>query len=165
GIVNVFKIPHSVWSWAGKFGGPRIRARLRGVARAGNGDGDGVEHQNPAQRKLRHRGVWKERADLFDRCETDFIGHAREGFADVESFPFAVELAMVRSLELGVRPEFSRQKTARQRPPRDDGGLLAFGEIIKNLGRALSENIEDDLDAPHARKFDGLDRLLDALDA
>ena len=147
-------------------GGFGVRARLRRVARAGNDHAHRVEHQDPAQRELCHRGVARhQRPYPLDRREAPFIGHAGKRLADIEGFAVAVELAVVGVFELGVALELARQQAAGQRHARDDGDLLLLGQVEEQVGRALAERVEDDLDADDAGIFHRLQRLFDALDA
>ena len=106
-----------------------------------------------------------QRPDALDRLEPDLVGHAGKRLADVEGLAVAVELAMVVVGEGGIGLELAGEQAARQRHARDHGDLARLGDVEEQPGRALPEDVEDDLDADHARIFDRLQGLLDPLDA
>src|ERR1700722_6850097 len=162
-VIDRLQFGHRLRRQGGQCGGFRVRSRLRRVACAGNGDGDGVEHQYPSQRELRHRRASAQRAEFLDRRKTRFIGYVRESLADVEGLAVAIELAMVGILELRIGPELTGKKAAGERHARDYGDLFGFSRREKSLYRALAENVEDDLDAGHAGIFDCLQSLFDPL--
>ena len=64
-----------------------------------------------------------------------------------------------------ARRHLARQHPRRQRQARQDADLAARGLGEEQLGRALAEDVVDDLHRLHAGELDGLQRLLDPLDA
>ena len=83
------------------------RALARAWAAFGAGDRDRhrVERQDPAQGELRHgRVAPDQRPDALDRLEPDVIGHAGEGFADIERLAVPVEFAVIAIRRKPNRP-------------------------------------------------------------
>ena len=147
-------------------GGRRIRARLLGRPRAGDGRRDGIGHQDPAQCQLGHADVGRdERAELLDEGQAGLVVEARERLAHIEGLAVAVERAVVGLLEGGARRELAGEQAGGQRHAREDAHVTALRGREEMLQRPLSDDVEDDLDAGHAGILDGLEAFLDALDA
>src|SRR5262249_28967839 len=68
-----------------KRGGGEVLRGLGGRPAPGNGDGDRVVHEYPAERELRERGARRnEGTQRLDGERGRVEGHAREGLADIE---------------------------------------------------------------------------------
>ena len=79
---------------------PDIVPRLLDALGARDDDAHRLMHEDPAQRELRHaRAGRHQRPELFDRRQTDLVGHAGERLADVERFAVAVVGAVVARVE------------------------------------------------------------------
>ena len=123
-------------------------------------------HQDPAQAELRqgHPGR-HERAQLFHRGERKGEVHAREGLPAVEGGPLAVEGPMIVGGEGGAGRHLSGQHPRGERQPGEDAHPAPGCLGQEPVGRALAEDIEDNLHGLYARELDGLERLLHPLDA
>src|SRR5579864_2149587 len=133
---------------------------------AGNGAGDGIEHENPAQGKLGHGIAGGQKgADLFYYFEPDIQIHSGKSLTYIKRCAVTIEVAVIISLELGIATEFASQKTAGQRHARQDANLLLFGLREEEFCRALAEAIEDDLHGLDIGEVDGFQSFLDLLHA
>ena len=74
---------------------------LVGAFAAGDGAGDGVVVEDPAEGELGEAGAGGDQfAEFFDGGEAGFVIDPGEGFADIELLAVAVEVAMVVGGEL-----------------------------------------------------------------
>ncbi|EGE55689.1 hypothetical protein RHECNPAF_8900105 [Rhizobium etli CNPAF512] len=157
---------HDIGRKRRQIGGGRVGSRLFAVAGAGDHDGDGVAHQNPAQREGRHGGAGRHQlAHLFHRLQANLEGHAGKGLADIEGFAVAVEIAVVVAGKMRLAADLAGEQTACERHAGDDRHVFAacFGK--EQVVGALAEDIVDDLDANDAGIFDRLQPVFDLFDA
>ena len=104
----------------GAHGGFRQRRQVRsgavighliGALAAGDGAGDGIKLEDPAQSELRQAGsLRRQRTQLFDGFERGRVIDAGEGFADVERLAVPVEVTVVVGSELGIARELAREQ-------------------------------------------------------
>ena len=86
---------------------------LAGAFGAGDRAGDGIEHEDPAQRELRERRVLGyEPLQFFHGFQPGFVVHAGESFAAVEGFAVTVELAVIVGAESRLARHLAGEQTA-----------------------------------------------------
>src|SRR5271157_2857839 len=165
-VVSSLDGTHRAFGERRQIGGRAVVGGLRRALGAGNGAGDGVEHQDPAECELRHAHAGRHlTADFFHGAEPGLIIDARKGLADVEGFAVTIEVAMIVGREHGSGRHLSGQHAARQRNARQDADLFFHGPLEEKIGRQLAEAVEDDLHRLHAGELEGLESFLDALHA
>src|SRR3989304_130957 len=72
---------------------------------------------------------------------------AREPLAPIEGFPPAVEAAVIVRGEPAVRSELAGEQPGSQRDARQNADPAFAGRLEEELGRSMTEHVEDDLDA------------------
>ncbi len=144
----------------------RIGARLLGRLCAGDDRRDGFEAEDPAQRELSQRhALGHELAQLLHDLEPALEVDAGERLAHVESLTVAVEGPVVVCCEACVSTELAGQQTRGERNADDHADVAQAGALEEELGRSLTEDVEDDLHRCDAWILDRLQRLLNLLDA
>ena len=112
------------------------------------------------------RALGDQRAQLLDRRQADLERDAREGLAAIERRAVAVEVAVVVarrtcSWRVILPASIPDDSGSRARMPT----LRRRASAKKQVGRALAEDVVDELHRLHAGVLDRLQRLLDPLDA
>src|SRR5580692_4462387 len=156
-VVDAAESSHGAFGERREAGGAAIVGNLFGTFAAGNGAGNGVEHENPTEGELTHghaRG--QDGANIFRSFNPGLVVHAGESLADVKRLAVTVEIAVVVCGKLGVATKFSGQQTAGQRNAGQNADLLLFGERKEFFGGALAEAIEDNLHRLDVGELNGL---------
>src|SRR5205823_398405 len=118
---------------------------LRPLA-AGNRAADGVEHDNPAQRKLAHGNPGRQKlADLLHGLQPHFVVDAGKSLAYVECFPVAVVVTMVVFGKARSARELACEQAAGQRHAGENPNFFVLGVWKKLFGWPLPEAIKNDL--------------------
>ena len=112
-IVNVAHCGHRFRSERRQARSLAIIGDLVGAFAAGDGAGDCVEHENPAQRELAQGDAGRQqRAEFLDRVQTGIVVHAGKSLAHVKCFAVPVEVTMIVRRESGIAAKFSGQQAA-----------------------------------------------------
>ena len=158
--------------WIGErkeVGGGDVLFDLGWSTGARNGAGDRWLLEDPAESELGEghsgRAIGEERAQSVDGGELRSIVDSGEGFALIEGGAVAIEGAMVIGGKVARGSQLSRQHPGGEGETRQNGHLPLSGLREESLGRALSEEVVDDLDRLNSRILDRLECLLDAFDA
>src|SRR5208337_4508060 len=95
-------------------------------------------------------------ANFFHGGERRLVVDTRKGFADIELFAVAIEVAMVVGGELRIAREFAGEHAARKRHSRQDADTFRKRLSQEKIGRPLTEAVEDDLHGLYVGIFDSL---------
>src|SRR5258707_10785266 len=95
-VVNPLNLLHEVRGEGRYVGRRAIIHNLIGPLAAGNGTGDGVKHQNPAQGELSHRNTRRNQgADFFDGRQAEVVVHTGKSLSYIKSLAVTIEIAVV----------------------------------------------------------------------
>ena len=166
GVVDLLEGFEGAGGDGGEVGGAGVVGNLVRALGAGDGAGDGGMHVYPAEGEL-GEGLLAgdEGADFVHDLEAEVVVHAGEGFAAVEGFAVAVVGAVVVAGEGGVAAEFAGEEAGGEGDAGEDADAFLFGLGEEEVGGALAEEVEDDLDGLDVGVFDGFEGFLDAFDA
>src|ERR1017187_4577412 len=99
-IVDGLDLQHRGVAQVGEGRSERVLFGLAGAFGAGDGAGDGVEHEDPTQCELREgKVIGGESLQYLHGFQSGFVVHTRESFAAVEGFAVTVELAVIVGTE------------------------------------------------------------------
>src|ERR1700733_12730396 len=137
--------------------GQCVVRHLAGSFASGDSTGNSIEHEDPTQCELAHAHAFRRQStQFFDGCQCYFVIDPREGFANIEALPLAIEVAVIVIGKLGVGLELAREQAAGQGNPRQYAHLpqLCLGK--EERSGTLAKAVEDDLDALYVGELDGL---------
>src|ERR1043166_1853827 len=105
-VVNTFYAVHLLTRNECQIGTSAVVLDLRRILAARDGASYGIEHENPAQGKLRHGNTGREQSAKFlNGSETSQVINSRERFPHIEHFAMTIKIAMIIVCEFRVWPE------------------------------------------------------------
>src|SRR2546430_17082734 len=154
GIVDLAPALHRLIAQRWQLRSLYVVLRLLRAFGAWDSAGDLREHQDPAQRQLRHSGtLWYKWTQRFDRLQTRLVVDAREGFALIEGLTMAVIHAVIVGGKLRLGVELAGQQAACQRDASQDANAMFSSSSKEPFRWFEAEHIEDNLDALYIGKI------------